>query len=341
MSLTDRKLVSIRSEANEITNMTISKLHDNFFTNINGCLGNTICPDDKDRIVNKTGKCDINICVYSDNSIVKNRQYNKKKAIYIGKCAISSNGRQFVITLNKEIKHALAKIFPFTEGMRILGETGDLVGGLQEQLGICSIKDNENSAGGWLLYPCTQACANSGSKELDTLIDIIRKYGKKPHLDKHNSQVHENSKRNHAIRLEKSTCWYNAEEYKDNITTWRNCIYTLASEPDENGKCRVYIGEASNPITTNKRRISTFNINGKVYIDHTREEAKKNKFVRFRIDKLLDDSTEYLHDMQDLAIGIPFMLRKECPNGFVMTNDAQGQSFNDAIIDDKIMYGNR
>ena len=35
-----------------------------------------------------------------------------------------------------------------------------------------------------------------------------------------------------------------------------NCIYTLASDPDEKGICKVYIGEASNPKSTKKTRIS-------------------------------------------------------------------------------------
>ncbi len=338
--MADEKIVNIVKGANEITDMTISKLHTNFFTNKNGNLGNTINQDDIKRI-EEAGNCYINICIYSDNTIVNNQPLDENKIIYKGKCAISSNGKQFVITLKKEVKHALAQIFPFTEGMRVLGEKGNLFGGLKEQLGIYAIKDNGSNLGGWLFYPYAQAGSNNENKELDTLIEIVRKYGEKPHLDKRNKKINENSKRNHDIRLEKSTCWYNAEEYEGNITTWKNCIYTLASEPDENGICRVYIGEAINPITTVRTRIKKFVIDGKTYIDHTREEAEKHRFVRFRIDKLLDNSTEYLHNMQDLAIGIPFMLRKECPNGFIMTNDAQGQSFNDAIIDDKKLYGNR
>jgi len=339
--MVNEKLVNIIDTTNEITDMTISKLHSNFYTNKNGGLGNTINQDDKNRIEDE-GKCYINIAVCSDYTIVNNEKLpDVNKIIYKGKCGISSNGKQLVIALNKEVKHTLAQLFPFTEGMRILGEKNDLFGRLKEQLGIYAIKANENNMGGWLFYPYSQASSTSGNKELDALIEIVRKYGQKPHLDKNNTKINKNSKRNHAIKLEKSTCWYNAEEYEDEITTWKNCIYTLASEPDENGICKVYIGEATNPITTTKTRISKFVIDGKTYIDHTREEAKNHRFVRFRIDKLLDESTEYLHDMQDLAIGIPFMLRKECPNGFIMTNDAQGQSFNDAIVDDKKLYGNR
>ena len=340
--------VRIISEYKEVTTMTISKLHQNVFVNVNSELGQTI--NEMDRIsIRDERNCQIRIIVYKDNSFQNMKTIDKDKVLYIGNCAISqNNGNQFVVSLSKNIKHALTQIFPFTEAIRVLGTKNDLYGCIQEKLGIVSVKDENENIGGWVLYPEKNVAPNTDSDELNTLISIIREFGEKPHLDKKTDKMNETnegsnkkSKRNHDIRLEKSTGWLNAEEYTGNITKWENCIYTLASNPDSNGICKVYIGEATNPKSTVKTRISTFEIEGKTYIDHTRNEALNHRFTRFRIDKLLDTSTEYLHDMQDLAIGIPYMLRKECPNGYIMTNDAFGASFNDADIDDKMKNGSR
>ncbi len=340
--------VRIKGEHKEVTSMTISKLHQNLFVKVNSELGETI--HESDRIsIRDEGNCQIRIIVYKDNSFQGMDTIDQDKILFVGNCAISQNpNNQFVVSLSKNIKHALTQIFPFTEAIRVLGTKKDLKGCIQEKLGIISVKDINENIGGWVLYPEKNVVPNTDSKELNTLISIIREYGEKPHLDKKNDKVQETdegnkkkSKRNHDIRLEKSTGWLNAEEYTGNIRKWENCIYTLASEPDSNGICKVYIGEATNSKNTVKTRISTFKIGEKIYIDHTRDEALANRFTRFRIDKLLDGSTEYLHDMQDLAIGVPMMLRKECPNGYIMTNDAFGASYNDAIIDDKMKNGSR
>lgn len=340
-----KKTVRIVSECREIMPMTISKLHQNLFVNVNTELGQTINTEDRESIKND-GNCQIRIIVYKDNSFRDMETIDMNKILFAGNCAISQNGgNQFVVTVSKNIKCALSQIFPFTEAIRVLGTKKELFGCIQEKLGVVSIKDKNGSIGGWLIYPEKNVESNTESDELNALISIIREYGERPHLEKKintaETSDEKKSKRNHAIRLEKSTGWINAEEYIGNITKWENCIYTLVSEPDSNGICKVYIGEATNPKNTVTTRISTFNIDGKIYIDHTRKEALENRFTRFRIDKLMDESTEYLHDMQDLAIGIPFMLCKECPNGYIMTNDAFAASYNEAIIEDKNKNGLR
>jgi len=338
----EKKTVRITGEHKDITPMTISKLHQNLFVNVNSELGETI--HESDRIsIREEGNCRIRIIVYKDNSFQGMGTIDRNKILFAGSCAISQNpNNQYVISLPKNIKYALTQIFPFTEAIRVLGTRKDIKGGIQEKLGIISVKDINENIGGWVLYPEKNVVPNTDSEELNTLISILQEYGEKPHLDKKKSEgPKKTSKRNHDIRLEKSTGWLNAEEYDGNIAKWENCIYTLASEPDSKGICKVYIGEATNSKNTVKTRISTFKIGEKIYIDHTKKEALEHRFTRFRIDKLLDGSTEYLHDMQDLAIGIPMMLRKECPNGYIMTNDAFGASYNDAIIDDKKRHGSR
>ncbi len=241
--------------------------------------------------------------------------------------SLSFNGKdkQIVIPYNIAI---IKKMFPFSEAIHILEENVKLGNSYNEEIGFYSIHTDEMN--GWIVYPHKTINPDLNTDE-GRLANILIRYGNGEHLDTKSRETNENSKRNHAIVVEKSTGWKNAKDYTGDITTWENCIYTLASEPDDDGICNVYIGEATNPKSTKKHRIDQQCIDGEIYIDHTKEEAKKHRFTRFRIDKLKDESGEYLHDMQDAMIGISSMLVKGCPNGYKMTNKAQGKSFGAAL----------
>ena len=278
------------------------------------------------RNIDKTNLYKINVYYYNGKPQGK---IDANKILFSEKATISlKDTGQLVVPFNSEM---LKKLFPFSEAVRVLGDKVQFENdSYKEQMGIYSI--NNPTMNGWIVYPEKNVTPNSNTDE-GKLVNILIGYGKGVHLDQKKEKQGKNSKRNHSIYIEKSTGWKNAEEYKGDITTWENCIYTLASNPDADGKCKVYIGEASNPRSTKKTRISLHVIDGKTYIDHTKDEACNHRFTRFRIDKLKDEAGEYLHGMQDAMIGIASLLAKECPNGYTVTNKAQGKSFGVALKD--------
>ena len=322
-----------------------SKLKDGFYVKVSHNLIDTLDLKSQELIRNedRNYSYQIMIAIYAGKDPANN--YDPQKVVYTKVKNVSINGNhQIVISWDQEDIVAWKKLFPFTEAMRILGNDMKLKLSdvMTEIYGIYALAGKNGAYGGWLFYPKKTIDYDNPTSDFEKLVYCIANYGKHQHLDlKEKKGTESSKKRNHGAKIEKSTEWMDAEEYNGDITTWQNCIYTLASDPDENGICKVYIGEATNPLSTKKTRIGLQKVDGKIYIDHTKKEAKEHRFTRFRIDKLKDSSSEYLHDTQDTAIGIAYMLRRECPKGYVMTNEAQAASFNKAIEEDLKKNGDR
>ena len=136
----------------------------------------------------------------------------------------------------------------------------------------------------------------------------------------------------HPNAFKESLPWMNADEFGRYNASKKNCIYTLASEPDIDGKRKIYVGEAQYL----QNRLKIFKVNNETYIDHTKKEAEEHRFTRFRVDVLKDDAYAFLHSAQDSIIGALWMLKEECPNGYIMTNKALSMPISQAYSKDKI-----
>ena len=313
-----------------------TRLMRGFYVSINDKLIESLSENDVKAIREKCTDSSYRIGIGFYDGNLSKENFDPGRVIDADSVAVSfCKGDQINIPWKTDI---VQRLFPFSSAISILGEKVKLSDEYCEYVGVFPIPATSANSGGWLFYPYKTIVPDVSTDE-GKLAEILIRYGQGPHQSTNksdrNEQRSKTSKRNHAIRLTDSIGWMDAKDYTGDISRWQNCVYTLASEPDENGICKVYIGEASNPLSTVKTRISQFVIDGKVYIDHSREEAQEHRFTRFRIDKLSDESGEFLHDMQDAMIGISYMLCRECPHGYIMTNKAQGKSFNAAIQDDK------
>lgn len=235
-------------------------------------------------------------------------------------CAVSRANKAYTVSWNKKIKIALQRLFPVSKALAISCVGNRDINNnspLAESISISTFTET-NGNGGWNIYPNKIAedtiQNNDISKEYQLMLSALKDYAKDLYLS--TSKEYESS-REHANVFEKSIEWKDASEFKGIMKAKQNCIYTLASEPEQDGKCKVYVGEAKLSGT----RLNIFNIDGKTYIDHTRKEAEEHRFTRFRIDTLKSEALEYLHDAQDSIIGALVMLTQECPNGYKMTNE--------------------
>lgn len=280
----------------------------------------------------------LNIIIYNGDP---EKSLEKEKVLYSNEKTVSINSsNQLVITWDGEIISCLARLFPFSEGVTVLGENNtNALSKYIEKLGVLALPEKK-TGGGIILYPEKQISVNDAKNNTDDafFIECLYNYGYYPHISrtktgstKDNNKMHNN---NHIVEMQKSTPWMDAKKFSGDMATWENYIYSLASEPDANGICDIYIGEATNSKDSNYSRLKTFSIGNKTYIGHNLPEATERKFTRFRIDKMPDDATEYLHYSQNTAIGIATMLSRECPSGYRVKNYAQGKSYNKAIEDD-------
>lgn len=246
----------------------------------------------------------VRIRIWSDASM--------KELLIDKKCAVNRANRAFTVSWDNSIKVILQGLFPVSTALAICGKKDidiSKASPFYESIGIKSFVENN---GGWDIYPVQQVSTEGVSDEYKLIIPVLRDYSRNLYLN--TSKVHK-SKREHPNAFRRSTPWRNANEFEGMDTAAQNCIYTLASEPDEKGICRVYVGEA----VTSGNRLKAFKFpEGKVYIDHTRKEAEERKFTRYRMDILKEEATEFLHDAQDTIIGVLRMLEEECPKGYIM-----------------------
>ena len=320
--------------------VTVSNLEKNLYFNLEEELISSLDGKSRKAISSPDYTAKIRFLVYNGSDLVKNvNNIDRSKIVYNAYVTLSTNGSQAVIGLTVSLRLAIMELFPFSEAWRCLRPLGlEQPKELTESFCIASVPV-EGKPGGWVIYPKKQVAANTGSEALNALISCMTVYGSGTHLSAKNKTGGSGGK--HLNRVEKSTEWKPAEEYTGDIMNWENCIYTLASDPDADGICDVYIGEATNKKGSQYLRLNVYDIGGRKYIDHTKDEACRHRFTRFRIDKLKDDASGFLHDAQDLAIGISYMLRKECPKGYRMTNSAKAKAFNEADVLDIKRNGKR
>lgn len=79
------------------------------------------------------------------------------------------------------------------------------------------------------------------NSEYQLMLSVLKDYDKDLYL---NTSKKGEVSRSHDNAFKLSTKWKNAAEFEGAITAMQNCIYTLATDPDEDGKCSIYVGEA-------------------------------------------------------------------------------------------------
>ena len=265
----------------------------------------------------------LKVLFYEDSS--------KKTLIAQEYCAVGKADRAYTVSWNKTAKIVLQKMFPASTSLAIcLGKDTDISKNsfLFESIGIEPFIE-EGDSGGWIIYPLRRVSDVNCTEEQRMLLTVLNDYSKGLYL---NSSKKKESSAKHPNAFSESTSWMDAEEFNGKYRSKQNCIYTLASDPDANGVCSVYVGEA----VTSGNRLKVFTIDGKKYIDHTKDEALERKFTRFRIDMLKEEATPFLHDAQDSIIGTLKMIAAECPNGYVLKNKALCNSISTALAEDTL-----
>lgn len=253
---------------------------------------------------------------------------NKQVKLAEDSCAFCAAESAYTITWGKSIKIALQRLFPISTALAIACGNKDLNkiekgSCLYESMAVEPFTD-PNGPGGFDIYPLKVVNREDLPLEIALLLRVAEDYSSDLYL---NTSEQRESSNTHANALSHSTIWMGAEAFKGKNKAKQNCIYSLASDPDGSGKRSVYIGEA----VVSGNRLKTFQIDDRHYIDHTKEEAIAHRFTRYRIDTLKEDAREYLHDAQDTAIGILWMLQQECPDGYRMTNIQLCSSISDAF----------
>lgn len=247
----------------------------------------------------------------------------RKKLLIKSDCAFSRANRAYTISWDNSIKIALQKIFPVSTALAIscggkleIGNTSWLT----ERIGIAPFIDESES--GWDLFPLHQVDIydESLSKEDKLMLKVLVDYSSNLYLNTAKGKD-AHSKERHPTAFSFSTVWKDAADFKQGLVAQQNCIYTLASDPNENGVRKIYVGEAK--VSGNRLKLFKTST-GRLCIDHTKEEAEEHQFTRFRLDQLKEDALPFLHDAQDSIIGTLWMVARECPNGFVMLNDPNG-----------------
>lgn len=246
----------------------------------------------------------------------------RKKLLVQRECAFSSASRAYTISWDNALKVALQKLFPVSTALAIvcgkdlkIGDTSWLI----ERLGIAPFRDGQES--GLELFPLYQMNVEDEhlSQEERLMLQVLVDYSSNRYLNTARSR--KESRRRHLNAFQTSTEWKDAKEFRKGLSALENCIYTLASDPDENGVRKVYVGEAK--VSGNRLKVFRTST-GKLCIDHTKEEAEDHQFTRFRLDQLKEDAFEFLHDAQDSIIGTMWMAAQECPQGFIMVNSPDG-----------------
>lgn len=142
-------------------------------------------------------------------------------------------------------------------------------------------------------------------------------------------RLHTNEEENSAInnKIVNAGQWKSASEFNGFETSLENCIYYLASDPDDEKPSFLYIGETMNSGIRLQKKIK----DGKAYIGHKEREDdySKYKFTRYRIDQI--SSIDALHNAQDTIIGAFEMADSTVfKNGFTITNKAFNKAYSKA-----------
>ena len=247
----------------------------------------------------------------------------RKRLIMKNDCAFSRANRAYTISWDNSMKIALQKMFPVSTALAIscggkmeIDDTSWLI----ERIGITPFV--EESESGLDLFPLRKVDIHddSLSKENKLMLKVLADYSSNLYLNTAKEKSPHPQQR-HPNAFLVSTVWRDAKDFKQGLTAQVNCIYTLASDPDENGVRKIYVGEAK--VSGNRLKLFKTST-GKLCIDHTKEEAEIHQFTRFRLDQLKEDALPFLHDAQDSIIGTLWMVARECPNGFIMLNDPNG-----------------
>ena len=301
-----------------ISSYSSGKYHDDQYGNY--LLLNTFDKDTLEKIENgNINGLNVFVRVYEDKT--------RKKVIESDSCAFCKASKAYTISWGKKIKVALQSLFPISTSLAIacgskLGISNDSQ--LYESVGISTFTEN-NGYGGIDIFPIKRVNVEEFSADMKLLLEIALDYSSGLYLN--TSKQKEDNNYNHLNAFEESTEWRDAEEFKGKIAAKQNCIYTLASKPGVDGKCKVYVGEAV--VSGNRLKVFTIST-GEKCIDHTKEEAEKHQFTRFRVDRLKEDARVFLHDAQDSIIGGLMMVKQECRNGYVMTNKQLSKSISTA-----------
>lgn len=300
-----------------ISSYSLGKYHDDQYGNY--LLLNTFDKDTLETIKNgNINGLNVFVRVYEDST--------RKKVIASDDCAFCKASRAYTISWGKKIKVALQSLFPISTSLAIacgskLGISNDSQ--LYESVGISTFTGNDGY-GGIDIFPIKRVNVEEFSADVKLLLKIALDYSSGLYL---NTSKRKEDNNNHLNAFEESTEWRDAEEFKGKITAKQNCIYTLASKPGGDGKCKVYVGEAV--VSGNRLKVFTIST-GEKCIDHTKEEAEEHRFTRFRVDRLKEDARVFLHDAQDSIIGELMMVEQECPNGYEMTNIQLSKSISTA-----------
>ena len=281
----------------------------------NFCLLQTISQEGRNKIINNCKDIKINIRIFED--------FDRKNLLTTEQCAFSHASRAYTISFPNTIKIIMQKLFPINTSLAIAFQNIKKKPSINEEsifyesIGISPYVE-KNGNGGFDIFPIKRIDkANIKDSDISLLLTIAEDYSEGLFLNTAPQKGKDAKK--HKNAFSDSTAWYNAEEFARKWTSKKNCIYTLASEPDAKGKCNIYIGEAK----VSGNRLKVFRTNLGTFIDHTKEEAiqPNRRFTRFRIDMLKPDAHEFLHDAQDSCIGVVHMIQHECPNGYNIVND--------------------
>ena len=256
---------------------------------------------------------------------------NSDKVLADALCAFCKASRAYTISWNKEHKIALQSLFPVSTALNIAhgGKLKlDTSSNLHESIGIRPFIE-ENGNDGWDIFPEKIVDENKMPESDKHMIGVLKDYARNCYFD---TSKNISKEKKHPNAFKESLPWMNADEFGRYNASKKNCIYTLASEPDIDGKRKIYVGEAQYL----QNRLKIFKVNNETYIDHTKKEAEEHRFTRFRVDVLKDDAYAFLHSAQDSIIGALWMLKEECPNGYIMTNKALSMPISQAYSKDKI-----
>ncbi len=155
--------------------------------------------------------------------------------------------------------------------------------------------------------------------ESDTIKKLLRVIQELMDTNVYGLDRKSNTSNKHANKIISAGQWKEASEFKSFEKSLQNCIYYLASEPEDEKPAKLYIGEAKESGV----RLTTRKVDGKIYIGHSerKEDFYIHRFSRYRIDVI--SSFEAMHDAQDALIGAFNMADDTVfPNGFELTNKA-------------------
>ena len=291
------------------------------------------CDERKKRIYIIEEPININIRLRdANNNIIVEK---KETVIYQRN---ENNGDRIRINLSK-ISLELQRIFWFTTITTIMNERVNNSDRLKfksdifkEKVEVSPIVDQSNGEKSGICIKPISVVASDMVNSKDHVQDEEVNYLLKMICDMMNSNTYrlekkQNKSDKHANKIINAGQWKAASKFEGIDTCLKNCIYYLASEPEEGKPANLYIGEAQSI----GKRLITKEINGRTYIGHSERERdfKTYKFTRYRIDQI--STRDAMHNAQDTLIGAFNMSDyDDFPNGFKLINKAFNKAHSEA-----------